>query len=81
MMFEARELTAVVTPVIVIDEVYKRLERELSEDDAVIAVSAMQRSQIEAIDQEITLTAADRVSSTALQWRTRSSWRQHVSST
>lgn len=38
-----RKLAAVVTPVIVIYEVYKRLERELSEDDAVIAVSAMQR--------------------------------------
>lgn len=40
-------------------EVYKRLERELSEDDAVIAVSAMQRSQVVPIDQEIALTAAD----------------------
>jgi toxin FitB len=54
-----RKLTAVVTPVIVIYEVYKRLKRELSEDDAVIAVSAMQRSQVVAIDQEIALTAAD----------------------
>lgn len=54
-----RKLSAVVTPVIVIYEVYKRLKRELSEDDAVIAVSAMQRSQIVAVDQEIALTAAD----------------------
>jgi toxin FitB len=54
-----RKLTAVVTPVIVIYEVYKRLKRELSEDDAVIAISAMQRSQVVAIDQEIALTAAD----------------------
>lgn len=54
-----RKLTTVVTPVIVIYEVYKRLKRELSEDDAIIAVSAMQRSQVVAVDQEIALTAAD----------------------
>ena len=54
-----RKLSTIVTPVIVIYEVYKRLKRELSEDDAVTAVSAMQRSQVVAIDQEIALTAAD----------------------
>lgn len=54
-----RKLAAVVTPVIVIYEVYKRLKRALSEDDAVTAISAMQRSQVVAIDQEIALTAAD----------------------
>ncbi len=54
-----RRLGSVITPVIVIYEVYKRLKRELSEDDAVIAVSAMQRSQVVPIDQELALTAAD----------------------
>jgi len=54
-----RKLATVITPVIVIYEVYKRLKRELSEDDAVIAVSAMQRSQVVLIDQELALTAAD----------------------
>ena len=54
-----RKLAMVVTPVIVIYEVYKRLKRELSEDDAVMAVSAMQRSQVVPIDQELALTAAD----------------------
>ena len=54
-----RKLTTIITPVIVIYEVYKRLKRELSEDDAVIAVSAMQRSQVVPIDQELALTAAD----------------------
>jgi predicted nucleic acid-binding protein len=39
-----RNLTSVVTPVIVLYEVYKRLKRDVSEDDALIAVSAMQRS-------------------------------------
>jgi toxin FitB len=54
-----RKLAAVVTPVIVVYEVYKRLKRELSEDDAIVAVSAMQRSQVVSIDQELALTAAD----------------------
>lgn len=54
-----RNLAIVVTPVIVLYEVYKRLKRELSEDDAVIAVSAMQRSRIVPLDQELALTAAD----------------------
>ena len=54
-----RRLATVITPVIVIYEVYKRLKRELSEDDAVLAVSAMQRSQVVPIDQELALTAAD----------------------
>lgn len=54
-----RNLQAIVTPVIVVYEVYKRLKRDLSEDDAIVAVSAMQRTRIIAIDQELALTAAD----------------------
>ena len=54
-----RNLSAVVTPVIVIYEVYKRLKRDLSEDDALLAVSAMQQSRVVPVDQEIALTAAD----------------------
>lgn len=54
-----RPLSAIVTPVIVVYEVYKRLKRDLSEEDAIIAVSAMQRTQIAVLDQDIALTAAD----------------------
>lgn len=54
-----RTLSSVLTPVIVLYEVYKRLKRDLSEDDAIVAVSAMQRTQIVAIDQQVVLTAAD----------------------
>lgn len=54
-----RNLSTIVTPVIVIYEVYKRLKRELSEDDAIIAVSVMQRTLVTPIDQELVLTAAD----------------------
>ncbi|MDP9192499.1 MAG: type II toxin-antitoxin system VapC family toxin [Acidobacteriota bacterium] len=54
-----RNLSAIVTPVIVIYEVYKRLKRDLSEDDGLVAVSAMQRTRVVAVDQEIALIAAD----------------------
>ena len=54
-----RNLQLVVTPAIVIYEVYKRLKRELGEDDALIAVSAMQRSRVVPISQELALAAAD----------------------
>ncbi|HEY4641088.1 MAG TPA: type II toxin-antitoxin system VapC family toxin [Thermoanaerobaculia bacterium] len=54
-----RTLSSVLTPTIVLYEVYKRLRRELSEDDAVIAVSAMQRTRVIDLNQEIALTAAD----------------------
>jgi predicted nucleic acid-binding protein len=54
-----RNLSAVVTPVIVLYEVYKRLKRDLSEDDAIVAVSAMQRTRIVPITQELALMAAD----------------------
>ncbi|HJQ41057.1 MAG TPA: type II toxin-antitoxin system VapC family toxin [Thermoanaerobaculia bacterium] len=54
-----RHLPTVLTPVIVLYEVYKRLKRELSEDDALVAVSAMQRTRIVPMTGEIALTAAD----------------------
>jgi predicted nucleic acid-binding protein len=50
---------AVATPVIVIYEVYKRLKRDLSEDEALIAVSAMQRTRVVPVSQELALLAAD----------------------
>jgi predicted nucleic acid-binding protein len=54
-----RSLPTVLMPVIVLYEVYKRLKRDLSEDDAVIAVSAMQRARVVPITGELALTAAD----------------------
>ena len=54
-----RVLSSVITPVIVLYEVYKRLKRDLSEDDAIVAISAMQRTHIVAVDQQVALTAAD----------------------
>lgn len=54
-----RNLPAVLMPVIVLYEVYKRLKRDLSEDDAVVAASAMQRARVVPITGELALTAAD----------------------
>jgi predicted nucleic acid-binding protein len=54
-----RNLSAIVTPVIVLYEVYKRLKRDLSEDDAVVAISAMLRTRVVPIMSELALTAAD----------------------
>ncbi len=54
-----RQLATVVTPVIVLYEVYKRLKRDLSEDDALVAAAAMQQTQVVPVTSEIALTAAD----------------------
>jgi toxin FitB len=54
-----RNLPSILVPVIVLYEVYKRLKRDLSEDDAVVAVAAMQRARVVPITQELALTAAD----------------------
>ena len=54
-----RHLPSVITPVIVLYEVYKRLKRDLSEDDALVAVSAMQRSHVVVVTQDLALSAAD----------------------
>lgn len=54
-----RNFSAIATPTIVLYEVYKRLKRDLSEDDALVAVSAMQRTRVVDVTGEIALTAAD----------------------
>ena len=54
-----RNLPAILTPVIVLYEVYKRLKRDLSEMDAVVAISAMQRTLVIPVSSEVALTAGD----------------------
>ena len=54
-----RKPATIITPVIVLYEVYKRLKRDLTEDDALTAVSAMQRTEVVSITPEVALTAAD----------------------
>ncbi len=66
-----RNLSSIVTPIIVIYEVYKWLKREVSESDGIIAVSAMQRTQIIPVDMNLASQQPISVSSTASQWPTR----------
>jgi len=54
-----RQPMSVVTPTIVVYEVYKHAKRLLSEEDAVDAVAAMQKTQIIPLSNELTLVAAD----------------------
>ena len=54
-----RQPTSVLTPTIVLYEVYKHAKRLLSEQDAVDAVSAMQQTQVVPLSDELALVAAD----------------------
>jgi toxin FitB len=50
---------AVLTPTIVLYEVYKHAKRLLSEEDAVDAIAAMQKTRIVPLTDELALIAAD----------------------
>ena len=54
-----RDTTSVVTPTIVIYEVYKRAKRVLGEEEAIDAVAAMQKTQVMPLTDELALIAAD----------------------
>lgn len=54
-----RQPQSVVTPTIVIYEVYKQTKRLLSEQEAVDCVAAMKKTQVVALSEEIALSAAD----------------------
>ena len=54
-----RQPVTVLTPTIVIYEVYKHAKRLLSEEDAVDAVAAMQKTQVVPLTDELALLAAD----------------------
>jgi predicted nucleic acid-binding protein len=54
-----RRTDAVVTPTIVIYEVYKHAKRLGSEEDAVDAVAAMQKTRVVPLTDELALIAAD----------------------
>lgn len=53
------DLSSVITPTIVIYEVYKKIKRERTEEEALIAISLMNRTVIAQLDESISLTAAD----------------------
>lgn len=49
----------VVTPTIVLYEVYRWIKRQRSEKDALVAVAQMQKTRVEPLDATIAFTAAD----------------------
>ena len=53
------DLTQVVTPTIVLFEVYRVIRRQRSEEAATAAVAQMQKSSVVELDQFLALTAAD----------------------
>jgi predicted nucleic acid-binding protein len=54
-----RDPGAIVTPSIVVYEVYKVVKRQRSEEDAMIAAAAIQRTRVIPLDTELALEAAD----------------------
>ena len=54
-----QDLSKVVTPTIVLYEVYKKIKRERTEEDALTAVALMQQSHVVPLDDSIALSAAD----------------------
>lgn len=54
-----RQPAAVLTPTIVVYEVYKHAKRLMSEEEAVDAVAAMQKTRIVPLTDELALVAAD----------------------
>jgi predicted nucleic acid-binding protein len=54
-----RDLRMVITPTIVVYEVYKKLKQTTSEDDALSALTVVQRTRVVPLSVEISLTPAD----------------------
>jgi predicted nucleic acid-binding protein len=53
------EVDGILTPVIVLYEVYKVLKREVGEEKAILAISYMKRSTIVPLDDNLAIKAAD----------------------
>ena len=49
----------VITPTIVLYEVYKKIKRERTEEDALFAVSLMNRTDVVSLSESVALLAAD----------------------
>ncbi len=54
-----KDLTKRVTPTIVLYEVYKKIKRERTEEDALLAVSLINKTTIVTLSESIALLAAD----------------------
>jgi predicted nucleic acid-binding protein len=54
-----RDPSQIVTPTVVIYEVYKKIKRERTEEEALLAVSLMKKTTIVPLEESIALLAAD----------------------
>jgi predicted nucleic acid-binding protein len=54
-----KDPTKIVTPTIVLYEVYKKIKRERTEEDALLAVSLINKTSIIPLSESIALLAAD----------------------
>jgi len=54
-----KDPTKIITPTIVLYEVYKKIKRERSEEDALLAVSLINKTSIVPLSESIALLAAD----------------------
>jgi predicted nucleic acid-binding protein len=54
-----KDLTKIVTPTIVLYEVYKKVKRERTEEDALLAVSLINKTTVVPLRESIALLAAD----------------------
>jgi toxin FitB len=54
-----KDPSQIVTPTVVIYEVYKKIKRERTEEEALLAVSLMKKTTIVPLEESIALLAAD----------------------
>ena len=54
-----KDLSKVITPTIVLYEVYKKIKRERTEEDALLAVSVINKTSVISLSESIALSAAD----------------------
>jgi len=54
-----KDITKIVTPTIVLYEVYKKIKKERTEEDALFAVSLINRTSVIPLSESISLLAAD----------------------
>lgn len=52
-------LQAIITPIVVVYEVYKKIKRERQEADALLAIGPMHKTNVIPLDTQIVLMAAD----------------------
>jgi toxin FitB len=54
-----KDLSKIVTPTVVVYEVYKKIKKERTEEDALLAISLMKKTSLIPLEESIALLAAD----------------------